>query len=73
MKYKYNILYVDMVADMFHINHVIFLKECKNLCKYLYVGIHSDEIAENIDTEAILGRASPLKPSVRIELKSSEF
>ncbi len=40
---KYNIIYVDMVADLFHANHVTFLKKCKNMCNYLYVGIHSDE------------------------------
>ena len=43
-----------MVADLFHVNHVIFLKECKNLCKYLYVGIHSDEIAEKYKRKPIM-------------------
>ena len=35
-----------MVADLFHINHVKFLKNCSNLCNNLFVGIVSDKVAE---------------------------
>ena len=54
MEYKYNIIYVDMVADLFHVNHVNFLKKCSSLCKYLYVGIHSDEIVEKYKRKPIM-------------------
>jgi len=40
------IVYVDMVADLFHKNHVELLKEAKSLGNILYVGIHSDESVE---------------------------
>ena len=46
MRFVYNIVYVDMVADLFHINHVKFLKNCSNLCNNLFVGIVSDKVAE---------------------------
>lgn len=38
----YNVLYVDMVGDLFHYGHVEYLKECKKMSKILKVGIHND-------------------------------
>ena len=54
MEYKYNIVYVDMVADLFHVNHVKFLKKCKNKCKFLFVGIHSDETVSSYKRKPII-------------------
>lgn len=39
----YDIIYVDMVADLFHSGHVEYLKQCKMMCSVLKVGIHNDE------------------------------
>jgi cytidyltransferase-like protein len=50
----YNIVYVDMVADLFHINHVNFLKKCKNYGNKLFVGIHSDSTVENYKRKPIM-------------------
>lgn len=51
---EYNIIYVDMVADLFHINHVSFLKKCKEKCNLLYVGIHSDKTVEKYKRKPIM-------------------
>ena len=44
-------VYTDMVADMFHLGHVRYLKQCKELgtsdTVELVVGIHSDETVES--------------------------
>lgn len=36
-------IYVDMVGDLFHINHVNLLKEVSSYGNNLIVGVHSDE------------------------------
>ena len=54
MEKKYSIVYVDMVADMFHINHVKFLKKCNEMCDFLYVGIHSDKSVEKYKRKPIM-------------------
>lgn len=36
-------VYVDMVADLFHIGHLNLIKEAKKLGDKLIVGVHSDE------------------------------
>jgi cytidyltransferase-like protein len=54
MDKNYNIVYVDMVGDMFHINHVKFLKKCKKMCKFLYVGIHSDKTVTEYKRQPIM-------------------
>lgn len=54
MSRNYNIIYVDMVADLFHINHVKFLKQCKNMCNFLYVGIHSDKTVSDYKRKPIM-------------------
>ena len=40
---KKQVVYVDMVADLFHYGHVAFLQQAKAEGDYLIVGIHSDE------------------------------
>jgi cytidyltransferase-like protein len=40
---KKTIVYVDMVADLFHYGHVAFLSRAKKAGDYLIVGVHSDE------------------------------
>ena len=39
---KCNNVYVDMVGDLFHANHVKLFKEAKKFGNNLLVGIHSD-------------------------------
>tara|TARA_B100000674_G_C37849378_1_gene919209 strand:+ start:323 stop:745 length:423 start_codon:yes stop_codon:yes gene_type:complete len=51
---KYNIVYVDMVGDLFHSNHVKLLKEAKTFGNNLFVGIHSDSTVENYKCTPIL-------------------
>ncbi len=36
-------VYVDMVADLFHIGHINILKQALQYGDYLIVGIHNDE------------------------------
>lgn len=36
-------VYVDMVADLFHIGHINILKQARSHGDYLIVGIHNDE------------------------------
>ncbi len=40
-------IYVDVVADLFHIGHVRLFKRAKNEGDYLLVGVHSDSIAQS--------------------------
>ena len=42
-----NNIYVDMVGDLFHINHIKFLEEAKTYGTHLSVGVHSDKTVEN--------------------------
>ena len=39
-------VYVDMVADLFHLGHVEFLRKAKEHGDVLKVGIHNDETVE---------------------------
>jgi len=43
---QYNNIYVDMVGDLFHGNHVRLLKEAKTYGNNLLLGLHSDEEVE---------------------------
>ncbi len=40
-------VYVDMVADLFHIGHINILKQARNHGDYLIVGIHNDKDVES--------------------------
>jgi cytidyltransferase-like protein len=51
---KYNNVYIDMVGDLFHANHVKLFKEAKLLGNNLVVGIHSDETVQNYKCTPIL-------------------
>eukprot|EP00019_Armaparvus_languidus_P002941 CAMPEP_0168604716 /NCGR_PEP_ID=MMETSP0420-20121227/15482_1 /TAXON_ID=498008 /ORGANISM="Pessonella sp." /LENGTH=358 /DNA_ID=CAMNT_0008643925 /DNA_START=9 /DNA_END=1086 /DNA_ORIENTATION=+ len=42
------IVYVDGGFDMFHVGHIEFLKEAKKLGSYMIVGIHSDDMINEI-------------------------
>ena len=49
-----NNIYVDMVGDLFHINHINLIKEAKKFGKYLIVGVHSDSDVESYKYTPIL-------------------
>jgi cytidyltransferase-like protein len=49
-----NNIYVDMVGDLFHINHINLIKEAKKFGKCLIVGVHSDEDVESYKCTPIL-------------------
>ena len=51
---KYNNVYVDMVGDLFHANHVKLFKKAKTFGNNLLVGIHSNETVENYKCTPIL-------------------
>ena len=43
---QYNVGYICGVYDLFHVGHLNILRRCKEHCKYLIVGINSDDLAE---------------------------
>lgn len=49
--------FVCGVFDLFHLGHVLMLKECKNNCEWLIVAINK---AENIDYEINPNKLRPL-------------
>ena len=44
----YNIGYTTGVFDLFHAGHIAFLKQAKQYCNYLIVGICSDDLTKNL-------------------------
>jgi len=61
--------FVCGVFDMFHLGHVLMLKECKSNCDYLIVALNT---AENIDSRINPNKKPPLfSISERTEIMKS--
>ena len=54
MEKKYNNGFVSMAGDLFHSNHVKFLRKCKERCNRLTVGLYTDKQIESYKRYPIL-------------------
>jgi len=55
------IIYVDMVADLFHLGHVEILRKSKDLGDILIVGVHNDSDVETYKRTPILTMEERIK------------
>lgn len=53
--------YCDMVGDLFHYGHVNYLKNAKEQCDYLIVGIHSNKTVESYKRTPVLNMEQRIK------------
>jgi glycerol-3-phosphate cytidylyltransferase len=51
---KYNKGYTTGVFDLFHVGHLNVLKQSKELCNHLVVGVTTDELVSYKNTEAFI-------------------
>jgi len=56
-----DIIYVDMVGDLFHFGHVAYLKDCKAMGKTLKVGVHNDADVKSYKRQPILTMEERIK------------
>ncbi len=47
-------VYVDVVADLFHVGHINLFKKARELGDYLIVGVHSDKAVESYKRKPII-------------------
>lgn len=52
--------FADIVGDLFHYNHINFLKTCKKYCDILIVGICSDDFCKDYKRVPILSQEERL-------------
>ena len=50
-------VYIDMVADLFHVGHLNIIKKAKSLGDILLVGIHSDKDVQSYKRLPIINHA----------------
>lgn len=63
---KYKVGYTTGVFDMFHIGHLNILRNAKELCEYLIVGVSTDEVVQQYK-----GKTPIIKFEERIDIVSS--